>query len=205
MPKKACKTRLVEEIQSWSFPNNSSHVHDAVSQQACWNPISQNLYGEPVVSKIPKEVPGSSDWAFTDGIIQPSVVSLGGERLRLYARSTARMGKVCVADSSDAGKTWTQARPINLPNPNSGLDAVTLKDGRIVLAYNHTNSGRSPLNLAISVNAEDFTMFKVLEDEPGEFSYPAIVQGKSGSLYITYTWNRKRICYVQVQSAEIPL
>ncbi len=166
--------------------------------------IPANLYGEGVKSLIPKEVPGSNDWGFTAGIIQPSVVSLGGNMLRLYARSTARMGKICVADSVDGGKTWTQARPIDLPNPNSGLDAIALKDGRIVLVYNHTNSGRTPLNLAVSRDGENFKMFYALENSPGEYSYPALIQGKNGDLHITYTWNRKKIRYVKYKLADIP-
>ena len=166
--------------------------------------IPENLYGDAVDSKIPKEVPGSNDWKFTSGIIQPSVISLGGKHLRLYARSTARMGKICVAASSDAGKTWTQARPLDLPNPNSGLDAVRLKDGRVVLIYNHTNSGRTPLNLAVSKDGEHFKMFAVLENEPGEYSYPAIIQGGDGSLYMTYTWNRKKIKFVKFDLSAIP-
>ena len=89
---------------------------------------------------------GASEWDRTDGIIQPSVVSLGGKRLRLYARSTSKTGKICIADSMDNGVTWTQAKPIELPNPNSGIDAVTLKDGRVVIVYNHTTKGRTPLN-----------------------------------------------------------
>lgn len=166
--------------------------------------IPQNLYGLGVNSEVPKEVPGSNDWAFTEGIIQPSVISLGGKRLRLYARSTAKMGKICVADSSDGGKTWTQARPIDVPNPNSGLDAIALKDGRIVLVYNHTTSGRTPLNLAVSRDGENFKMFYTLENEPGEYSYPSMIQGKTGDLHITYTWNRKKIRYVRFKLADIP-
>jgi predicted neuraminidase len=112
--------------------------------------------------------------------------------------------KICVADSNDGGKTWTQARPIDLPNPNSGLDALTLKDGRTILIYNHTNSGRTPLNLAVSRDGENFKMFSVLEDEPGEFSYPNVIQDKNGDLQMTYTWNRKKIKYVNFKLADIP-
>ncbi len=64
-----------------------------------------------------KEVPGSFDWGKTEGIIQPSVISLGGDRLRLYARSTARTGKICVADSQDGGRTWTEAHPDRSTEP----------------------------------------------------------------------------------------
>ena len=104
----------------------------------------------------------------------------------------------------DGGVTWTQAQPIDLPNPNSGLDAVALTDGRVVLIYNHTDKGRSPLNLAISRDGENFRMFHNLESEPGEYSYPAMIQGKNGDLHITYTWKRERIRYVRVPLADIP-
>jgi predicted neuraminidase len=150
------------------------------------------------------QVPGSSDWKYTDGIIQPSVVPLGKRHLRLYARSTAKTLRICVADSYDDGVTWTQARPLELPNPNSGIDAVALRDGRVVLIYNNTTSGRTPLNLAVSSDGEHFKMFYTLEESPGEYSYPAIIQTASGDLEITYTWNRKTIEHVHFPLAGVP-
>jgi hypothetical protein len=57
---------------------------------------------------------------------------------------------------------------LDIPNPNSGIDAVALRDDRVVLVYNNTAKGRSPLNLAVSRDAEKFTMFRTLEDAPGE-------------------------------------
>ena len=138
------------------------------------------------------------------GIIQPAIVSLGGKHLRFYARSTSNIGFICVADSSDGGVTWTEARKTNIPNPNSGIDALKLHDGRIILVYNNTRTGRSPLNLGVSTDGEHFKMFATLESEPGEFSYPAIIQGSDGDLQITYTWNRTRIKYVHIPFQEIP-
>ncbi len=155
--------------------------------------------GEPVASGS-----ADSEWSKTEGIIQPSVVPLTGKRLRLYARSTSRTGRICIADSVDEGRTWTQARPIDLPNPNSGIDAVALRDGRIVLVYNHSDRRRTPLNLAVSKDGEHFRMFFTLEDQPGEYSYPALIQGRDGDLHITYTWKRKEIHYVRFPLAEIP-
>jgi len=152
----------------------------------------------------PVEVPGSPDSQDTDGIIQPSVVPLGKKHLRLYARSTAKTARVCVADSYDDGVTWTQARPLEVPNPNSGIDAVALSDGRVVLAYNDTTSGRTPLNLAVSTDGEHFRMFYTLEKSPGEYSYPAIIQTASGDLEMTYTWNRKTIEHVHFPLVDVP-
>ena len=96
------------------------------------------------------------------------------------------------------GGTWTQAHLLDLPNPNSGIDAVGLRDGRVVLIYNDTIKGRTPLNLAISSDGEHFKMFYTLEDEPGEYSYPAIIQGKNGDLLMTWTWDRKRIRFAHL-------
>ncbi len=149
-------------------------------------------------------VPGSREWNETTGIIQPSVVSLGGTHLRFYARSTANISRITVADSFDNGVTWTGARPIALPNPNSGIDAVALKDGRVVLVFNNTTTGRTPLNLAVSEDGEHFKVFDTLEDAPGEYSYPAMIQGSNGDLYITYTWDRKSIRFVRVPLTRIP-
>lgn len=194
----------VESFQNWAVWIERSNDNGKTWSKKGPITIPANLYGESVKNKVPKEVPGSSDWQHTVGIIQPSVVSLGGNNLRLYARSTSKMGKICVADSRDGGITWTQARRINVPNPNSGIGALQLKDGRIILVYNHTTSGRSPLNLAISNDGENFKMFHTLESEPGEFSYPNIIQGKDGNLHISYTWNRKKIRYVHFKLSDVP-
>jgi predicted neuraminidase len=140
----------------------------------------------------------------TTGIIQPSVVSLGGKHLRFYARSTANIARIIAADSFDDGITWHRPRPLDLPNPNSGIDAIALKDGRVVLVFNDTSTGRTPLNLAVSHDGEHFMIFATLEDGPGEYSYPAIIQGRSGDLYITYTWNRKSIAFRRLPLSQVP-
>jgi predicted neuraminidase len=140
----------------------------------------------------------------TAGIIQPTVVWLGGHHLRFYARSHTRSARIAVADSTDDGKTWTQARFIALPNPNSGIDAVRLKDGRIALAFNNSYDKRTPLNLAVSADGEHFKVFKTLEDGPGQYSYPAIMQAKNGDLLMTYTWRRETIKFVRVPLREVP-
>ena len=74
----------------------------------------------------------------------------------------------------------------------------------MVLVFNNTSTGRTPLNLAVSEDGEHFKMFDALEDRPGEYSYPALIQGSDGDLYITYTWDRKSICFVRVPLTRIP-
>jgi hypothetical protein len=93
-----------------------------------------------------------------------------------------------------------------LPNPNSGTDAVTLKDGRHLLIYNHTAKGRSPLNLAVSKDGKVWEAALVLEDEPKkEFSYPAIIQTSDGLVRITYTWKRQKAKHVVIDPAKLVL
>jgi predicted neuraminidase len=138
------------------------------------------------------------------GIIQPTVIDLGNGKLRLYARSTSQIGRICVSDSTDNGLTWTAARPLDVPNPNSGIDIVRLPDGRFVLAYNNTLVGRTPLNLAISRDGEHFQSFRTIASGPGEYSYPALITARNGDLLLTYTWKRERIRFVRIFASEIP-
>lgn len=140
----------------------------------------------------------------TVGIIQPSVFDLGEHHLRFIARSRSRSARLAVSDSFDDGKTWTQAHFIQLPSPNSGIDAVRMKDGRIVLIFNNSTNARTPLNLAVSRDGEHFEIFKTLEDGPNQYSYPAIIQARNGDLLMTYSWRRKTIKFVRVPLAEVP-
>lgn len=180
----------VESYTSWA-----AWIERSTDNGETWTKI-----GPITVSSGSTQTQHSGQPERVSGIIQPAIVPLGDRHLRLYARSTSNIGRICVADSLDNGLSWTQAHPTDLPNPNSGIDAVGLRDGRVVLIYNNTTSGRTPLNLAISSDGDHFEPLATLEDQPGEYSYPAIIQGANGHLYISYTWNRVRIRF-----ADLPL
>lgn len=136
------------------------------------------------------------------GAIQPSVLFLGGDKLLSVGRS--KQGKVFQITSDDAGKNWGEISLTDLPNPNSGTDAVTLADGRHLLIYNHTAKGRSPLNLAVSKDGKTWEAALVFENEPKkEFSYPTIIQTKDGLVHITYTWLRQKVKHVVLDPAKL--
>jgi predicted neuraminidase len=137
------------------------------------------------------------------GAIQPSILLHGDGRLQALVRT--RQWKIGQVWSEDQGKTWGKMTLTSLPNPDSGIDAVTLKDGRHLLAYNHTARGRSPLNVAISANGTDWQAALVLENTPGEYSYPAVIQTRDGNLHITYTWKRLRIRHAVVAPEKLEL
>ena len=147
--------------------------------------------------------PDGSDWksfgpivypGSNYGIIQPTLVETSPGKVRAFFRSTRLIGSVCVADSEDSGVTWSAARKTVLPNPNSGIDAVRLGSGAVVMVYNHTSSARFPLNVAISHdNGETWAEPEVLESEPGEYSYPAVIQTSDGMIHTVYTFRREKI------------
>jgi predicted neuraminidase len=135
------------------------------------------------------------------GAIQPCILHYPGGLMQILCRT--RRGVIGECWSSDRGSTWSRMRATDLPNPDSGIDAVVLADGRALLAYNHARRGRTPLNLAVSHDGRAWRPSRVLEDAPGEYSYPALIQGKDGGIHMTYTWNRRRIRYVSLAPDEL--
>ena len=91
-----------------------------------------------------------------------------------------------------------------LANPSAGIDAVRLADGRFLLAYNPTSRGRNTLEVAISTDGQAWRRAVTLEDAPGEYSYPAMIQSSDGLVHVTYTWNRRRIRHVVIDPSRIP-
>src|SRR5438067_2925495 len=71
------------------------------------------------------------------GIIQPTLLETSDKHLLALCRARG-IGSICQAESRDGGETWSPAQAINLPNNNSGLDAVRAANGDFFLAYNHT-------------------------------------------------------------------
>lgn len=142
--------------------------------------------------------------------IQPSILFLGGDRLLAIGRS--RQDRVFEIRSDDGGATWGDMTLGTLPNNNSGTDAVTLADGTHLIVYNHVagtprewGGKRTPLNLAASRDGTTWHAALVLEDAPGEYSYPAIIQTADGLVHITYTWNRRKVKHVVVDPTKLTL
>jgi predicted neuraminidase len=142
----------------------------------------------------------SADGGAIDAI-QPSILIHAGGRLQALGRT--RSQKVFETWSDDGGRSWTPITLTTLPNPNSGIDAVTLRDGRHLIVYNHTTRGRSPLNVAVSQDGKRWDAALSLETEPGEYSYPAVIQSADGRVHITYTWRRQRIKHVVIDPSRL--
>lgn len=139
----------------------------------------------------------------TFAAIQPTLLTHADGAIQALCRS--RQGKVVQTVSRDGGKTWSNVSATDLPNSNTGLDGVTLRDGRHLLVYNHTPRGRTPLNVAVSADGKTWQAAAVLENQPGEYSYPAVIQTSDGLVHITYTWKRTRVKHVVLDPQKLVL
>ena len=194
--------RSTDDGKSWTKFGPITVPDNIDVPSAALPPASEQAFPAQSDSSVhTKLYPPSSE---TIGIIQPAVVRIAGNHLRFYARSRTKTARIAVADSYDEGRTWTQAHFIALPNPNSGIDALRLKDGRIILIFNNSFNARTPLNLAVSRDGEHFQIFKTLEDGPGQYSYPAIIQLSNADLMMTYSWRRETIKYVFLPLHDVP-
>lgn len=140
--------------------------------------------------------------------IQPSILIYPENRLQILCRT--RQGVIGSSWSYDLGKTWGPMQSLELPNPNSGTDAVTLRDGRQLLVYNHSTrsenrNGRQILNVAISRDGLNWKPVLTLENEghPDGYSYPAVIQTRDGLVHISYTWRRQTIKYVVLDPQQL--
>jgi predicted neuraminidase len=135
------------------------------------------------------------------GLIQPTILKWPSGRTQILCRS--RQQAIYSSRMESDWKSWSPPKRTGLPNPNSAIDAVMLRDGRGLLVYNHTPNARSPMNVAVSKDGETWQAALVLEDQPGEYSYPAVIQSGDGLVHITYTWKRQRIKHVVIDPARL--
>ncbi|MEO6520947.1 MAG: sialidase family protein [Mucilaginibacter sp.] len=145
------------------------------------------------------------------GAIQPSILFHKDGWLQALCRSQDRA--ILESWSSDNGLSWSPLAKTTLPNNNSGTDAVTLKDGRQLLVYNHVlppgtlaKGARTPLNVALSKDGKTWFASLILEDSPiSQYSYPAVIQTSDGLVHFVYTWRRQRIKHVVVDPSKLKM
>jgi hypothetical protein len=124
------------------------------------------------------------------GNIQPAVVRRDDGTLVAYMRENGRLRRIRVAESKDDGMTWGPVGAIELPNPGSGLDALRLANGKWLLIFNDTVKGRSSLAVSLSDDeGKTWNWTRHLErHDQGQFHYPAIIQGRDGTLHAVYSY-----------------
>jgi predicted neuraminidase len=135
-----------------------------------------------------------------DDAIQPAIMFHADGRLQMMSRNK---GFIPTTWSYDNGETWSTLQKTVMPANGSGIDAVTLRDGRQLLVYNHvptpegSKGDRCFLNAAISDDGVNWSAAQVLGIcDGGQFSYPAVIQSRDGLVHITHTWHRDTIAHI---------
>ncbi|MGB5274834.1 MAG: sialidase family protein [Flavobacteriaceae bacterium] len=145
------------------------------------------------------------------GAIQPVILNYGDQKLQLLSRTSN--GVIAQNWSEDGGKTWDIMKATDLPNPNSGIDGVSLADGRQLLVYNPVGQdwgNRVPLSIALSKDGNHWDrvldlqpLLKTTDEEGEEYSYPTVIQAQDGLVHLVYTWNRKTVKYVVLDPGKL--
>jgi len=134
---------------------------------------------------------------------QPALAVLSTNTALAFLRDCSPRKRIAVARTDNAGVSWSAPESLDLPNPDSGLAALRLSDGRVLLAFNDSAAGRDNLRLAVSQD-EGRTWRRVATpaEEPGaEFSYPFLLQTRDGRIHLVYTWKRQGIKHVAFNTA----
>lgn len=103
--------------------------------------------------------------------LQPTVVALDGRTGIAMMRYFGTLpGKVYVSRTEDAGRTWSEAVPVEMHNPNSSLSAVATRSSsrRLLVALNDLGIGRFRLSLfRVDPALRRWQPLTVLDEPPG--------------------------------------
>ena len=154
---------------------------------------------------------GGETWTFSKpvpslGVTQPSVVQLRDGRLLAFFRDATPARRIHRSTSADGGMTWSEVTATTLPNPGGGIEAIRLASGDLAIVYNDKES--SPRDrLAVSISGDEGATWRwtrQIENTPGaRFDYPSVVQGRDGSIHVTYSDNLKTIKHVTFNEAWV--
>jgi len=144
------------------------------------------------------------------GNLQPQVVQLDEQNLVCFMRrgggyGPESSGYILRSESTDGGKTWSDAEATEFKNPNSAIDVVKLRNGNIVLVYNDHMYRRTPLTVAISTDGgKTFPHRREIGGGDNTFAYPYIIQTRDGKILVLYTTNdRTTIMLAEFDEAAV--
>lgn len=135
------------------------------------------------------------------GVIQPTFFVHADGRIQVFMRSN-NAGQIMQTWSDDNGLTWSPITGTGLVHNNSGIDGLTLADGRLLLVHNLLASGRGRLVVSLSDDGIHWQEVWELENDSGEFSYPAVILDSHGLVHIVYTYRRETIKHVVLALPE---
>lgn len=113
----------------------------------CMQRPGQKWNGSHDVAAVGISTDGGESWTLNDlpqstGCVHMSPVAVGkGRHAAFFRRRQADF--VYRTESNDDGRTWSIPQPSDVPNNNSSIAAITLRDGRIAMICNPVNATQS--------------------------------------------------------------
>jgi len=160
--------------------------------------------------------PDTNEWTESNhitsrlGNLQPSVVQISDDYLISYSRRGGGYdgrddGYLVRSESRDGGHTWAPGRDSQFPNPNSATDFIKLDNGHLLLVYNDSMAGRTPLTVAISTDQDKtYPHRRNIAEGDNTFAYPVAIQTRDGKIHIIYTTNsRTTIMHAEFDESAI--
>jgi hypothetical protein len=139
-------------------------------------------------------------------LIQPSLApATGADPLRAYLRDPRRRF-VHTAAWDPARRAWSTARPTDVENPGSAVEAFRDLRGRVVLIHNRGRRDRRTLALSVSADGVRFprTCDLVASGAAGDAAYPAVADLGPGVWGVIFSVEGKRaIAYARVDQRFI--
>lgn len=176
-------------------------VHPIIrSDGALLIPLANENYG---IAEMAITTDGGATWTIGEavpdrGLEQPSVVEFPDKSMTAFFRNGRSIHRILRSDSQDGGMTWSPVTATDLPHPGAGIEAILLRDGRLMMIYNDSEKERDRLAVSVSEDrGKSWVHTRHLENSPGQrFDYPSIIQARDGTFHATYSYNVKTIKYV---------
>jgi predicted neuraminidase len=215
LPGSYVRQHLVIFHDEWLFPTYRSASAG----------ITTNAENDISIVKISKdsgktwsdcEVPASG------GLVQMNIVKISESNLIAFFRS--RYGDWIYRSASSDGCHWSPPVATQLPNNNASIQAIRLKDGHLVMAFNNTQAtttrdkprtaGREILSVALSEDGgatwpwvRDVqagpTPPAINTAESAAYAYPSVFQTDDGKIQMAFTFRRETIKYMTFDESWI--
>ncbi|MFH1739048.1 MAG: sialidase family protein [bacterium] len=126
------------------------------------------------------------------GPTQPSPVRKEDGTIVAFIRDTGEAPfRVQKSVSLDEGETWSATIDLDIPNPDSSLEVIPLKDGSWIMVCNESETDRRSLTALLSDDEGATWKWKrrlePSDDEGETFAYPSVIQTRDGLIHITYS------------------
>ena len=190
-----------------------AHCEDKLSQRLGWMTRTQPI----MLSESRMMLPLYSDhfncslaaftedwgktWEFGEPLlplnVQACFVPRKNGDIVAFLRDKSPRKRTPMAVSRDGGKTWSDAVPIDIPNPNSSVDCKALASGKWLLVCNDLDGsgprgGRTRLAVFLSDDeGQTWKWRRVLEEHDASTAaaYPSLIQARDGTIHCTYTFS----------------